>query len=200
MAKGIKTEKFEQVEVASRSALWDWLHDNHQQDESVWLVTFKKSVPDKYLSTDSVLDALIAYGWIDGVRRKLDSDRTMQLISRRKTQYWSKTYKDRADRLEQEGRMQEPGRLVIEESKRSGVWSFLDDVDALIIPEDLLAALKAHPPALETFSKFPPSAQRFALRDVKLAKTEATRRKRIDDVVSRAQRGELPRGVRMTGG
>ncbi len=199
MTKGIRTENFEQIEVASESALWDWLCDNHHQEESVWLVTFKKSVPHKYLSTNDVLDALIAYGWIDGIRRKLDSDRTMQLISRRKAQHWSKTYKDRADRLEQEGRMQDPGRRAIEASKQSGLWSFLDDVDALIIPEDLRAALKASPPALERFSAFPPSAQRFALRDIKLAKTEATRLKRIDDVVSRAQRGELPKGVRMTG-
>lgn len=198
-SKGIQTSKFERVEIQSAASLRAWLTDNHGQTESVWLVTYKKSVPDKYVSTDEVLDALIAFGWIDGVRRKLDDSRTMQLIGPRKAQYWSKTYKDRASRLETEGHMHPAGRAAIAASKSAGLWSFLDDVDALIKPDDLIAALKARPPAFETFEAYPPSAQRFALRDIKIAKTEVTRAKRIADVTSRAERGDLPKGVRMTG-
>ena len=83
----------------------------------------------------------MAFGWIDGIRRKLDDDRTMQLISPRKVQHWAKSYKDRAARLIEEGRMQAPGLASIEAGKASGLWSFMDDVDALIVPEDLRMAL-----------------------------------------------------------
>jgi hypothetical protein len=34
-------------------------------------------VADKYLDRWEVLDELICFGWIDGIRRKLDDDRTM---------------------------------------------------------------------------------------------------------------------------
>lgn len=73
-----KTENFQKVEVSSSHELRSWLEVHHTQDASVWLVTFKKNVPGKYLSTSDVLDELLCFGWIDGIRRKLDDTRTMQ--------------------------------------------------------------------------------------------------------------------------
>ena len=63
----------------------------------------------QYLSTDQVLDELVSFGWIDGIRRKVDDERTMQLISPRRIEPWARTYKDRAERLIAAGRMQRPG-------------------------------------------------------------------------------------------
>ena len=182
----VKTENFEKVEVDSAETLRNWLLENHSQPESVWLVTYKKHVGDKYVSTQQVLDELIAFGWIDGVRRKLDDDRTMQLIAPRKAQHWAKSYKERAARLEAEGRMHDAGRAAIEASKASGLWNFMDDVDALIKPDDLVEALAAHPDATENFDSFPPASQRFVLRWIKLAKKPATRAKRIEKTASLA--------------
>mgnify|MGYP001795024414 CR=1 FL=1 len=45
----IKTENFAKVEVASGEELRDWLLIHHQQEESVWLVTYKKHISDKYV-------------------------------------------------------------------------------------------------------------------------------------------------------
>ena len=78
----------ERVEVSSSIQLWDWLLTAHTQHESVWLVTWKAANRDKYVSRDEVLDALIAFGWIDGRRMKLDEERTMQLIAPRQEQAW----------------------------------------------------------------------------------------------------------------
>lgn len=197
MSKGIETDRFEKVAVTSSEALRDWLSYHHAQDESVWLVTFKTSEPDKYVSRDAVLDELIAFGWIDGVRRKLDDHRTMQLISPRKVQHWAKSYKDRAARLIEEGRMAAPGFKSIEEGKASGLWTFMDDVDVLICPPDLIEAFKQNPPAAENFAEFAPSAQRFTLRWIKLAKTDKTRAKRIETAALQAAKGDFVPGVRM---
>ena len=175
----ISTENFKKVEVKSTKELRDWLSTNHNNSESFWLVTFKKHIDDKYISTSQVLDELLCFGWIDGIRRKLDEDRTMQLISPRKTQYWSKTYKDRIKRLRKEGKMTSAGEKVISESKRLGLWNFMDDVDALIIPEDFQLELKRNLPSEENFNSFGDSQKRFTLRWIKLAKTESTRLKRI---------------------
>ena len=80
----IRTENFSSVEITTEHDLWVWLSNNFGLQDSVWLITYKKSTPQKYLSREQVLDALIAYGWIDGIRRKLDDQRTMQLISQTK--------------------------------------------------------------------------------------------------------------------
>ncbi|MEO1537665.1 MAG: YdeI/OmpD-associated family protein [Pseudomonadota bacterium] len=179
----IATDDFAKVEVTSAHALRAWLEANHAQQDSIWLVTWKKSTPEKYVSTNDVLDELTAFGWIDGVRRKLDDDRTMQLIAPRKVQHWSKSYKDRAARLIEEGRMAPSGLASIEAGKASDLWSFMDDVDALIVPDDLRLALAANGPAARYFDDTPDAYRRNLLRWVKLAKTGTTRQKRVVAIV-----------------
>ena len=178
----IKTENFSSVEITTEHDLWLWLSRNFCAQDSVWLITYKKSTPQKYLSREQVLDALIAYGWIDGIRRKLDDQRTMQLISQRKTQSWSTTYKQCAERLEAEGRMQQSGRDAISQSKLLGLWDATQDVDTLVIPNDLQILLDEDRTAATYFTDCPPSYKRNVLRWLKSAKTERTRQKRLDSI------------------
>ena len=96
----IADDRFVQFEVKTARELHSWLKENHGQKENIWLVTFKKSQPENYVSTSEVLDELIAFGWIDGVRKKLHTHRTMQLISPRKTQHWTRGFESRLSPLE----------------------------------------------------------------------------------------------------
>ena len=73
-------DKFEKLEVKSANELRDWLVKHHAQSESVWLVTWKKAAKAPYVSRDEVLDQLIAFGWIDGIRRQLDKKRPCNLF------------------------------------------------------------------------------------------------------------------------
>lgn len=190
----IKTENFAKVEVKSTGELRSWLEKHHQQEESVWLVTFKKSQPEKYISTSEVLDELLCFGWIDGIRRKLDETRTMQLIGPRRAQHWSATYKKRASKLIAAEKMHAAGFKSIEASKQSGLWNFLDEVDQLIIPADLAEALDKYPTAPDFFASINDSSKRFVLRWIKLAKTDKTRQKRIDELARLASKGEKLKG------
>ena len=179
----IKTEKFKKVEVKSVEELREWLIKNHSQADSFWLVTYKKSEGKKYISRWEVLDELLCFGWIDGIRRKLNNRKTMQLISPRKTEYWTQTYKDRAERLIDNGQMHLAGLKSIEIAKSKGLWNFMDDVDSLIIPKDLEESLKEIPDAFEFFNNINDSSKRNTLRWIKLAKTENTRKNRIEKIV-----------------
>ena len=85
------------IVISSKNELWEWLDENHSSEQSFLLVTWKKTNTAKYISRDAVLDALLAYGWIDGRRYALDKDRTMQLICKRKQQTWTQTYRNRVE-------------------------------------------------------------------------------------------------------
>lgn len=178
----ISTERFEHVEVTSPTELETWLHAHHAQPEAIWLVTYKKAVPAKYVSREDVLDLLVAFGWIDGIRRKLDDQRTMQLVSPRRTKPWAKTYKDRAERLVATDRMHPAGLESLQRAKASGAWEAMNDVDLLVVPDDLRAALETGTVALATFGTFPVSTRRNILRWIAQAKTPSTRAKRIERV------------------
>jgi len=190
----LKTENFEKIEVNSNKELKDWLDKNHTQNKSVWLVTYKKIVPEKYLSTSDILDELLCYGWIDGIRRKLDEKQTMQLISPRRIEHWAKTYKDRAENLIQQGKMQKSGFQSIEISKQNGLWDFMEEVDNLIIPQDLQEALSKFSGASDFFYDINNSSKRFVLRWIKLAKTDKTRLSRIEQIALLASKGEKLKG------
>lgn len=185
----IPTDRFEQVEVASLPALRNWLAANHSRAEGVWLVRYRKSVPDKFVDRLDVLDEQLCFGWVDGIARKLDGDRTMQLIFPRKQQAWAQSYKDRVARLEREGRIAAPGRAAIDESKRLGLWDAYTHIDALLVPDDLRTALSATPAAELRFDASPPSYRRNVLRWLDQAKRADTRTRRIEAVVAAAAQG-----------
>ena len=190
----IKTENFIQIEISSKKELREWLTKNLRQKESVWLVTFKKHIPDKYVSVQEVLDELLCFGWIDGIRRKLDDDKTMQLIAPRQVQHWTKTYKDRYAKLEKMGLVTEAGKQSVLVSKKNGLWDFMDDVDKLIKPVDFLKCLEENPPASQNFDAINNSSKRFMLRYIKIAKTPVTRLKRITEIALLAKEGKKLKG------
>ena len=152
-------------------------------------MTWKKAVPDRYVPHEEVLDELVAFGWIDGIRRRVDDVRTRQLVSPRRTQPWARSYCRRAERLIDEGRMQPSGLRGVELARATGMWDAMPDVDDLVVPPDLAAALAARPPAQEHFTGFPPSTRRNVLRWIASAKTEQTRSKRIGLTVAEAAEG-----------
>ena len=190
----IKTENFIQVEIKSPAELREWLLINHTQKESIWLVTFKKEVPEKYVSVQEILDQLLCFGWIDGIRRKLDQERTMQLIAPRRAEHWSQTYKERFAKLEAAGLVHPSGYNAVEASKKAGLWNFMDDVDNLIVPKDLQEALSKSNKAKLFFEGINASSKRFVLRWIKLAKTAKTRASRIDQIVQLSLKGEKLKG------
>lgn len=181
------SELLDRVHVSSIAELHTWLQGNHNQQDSVWLVTYKKSVANMYVSREQVLDELIAFGWIDGIRQAIDEMTTMQLISPRRAKPWAKSYKDRAERLLAEGRMQAAGLAAVQLAKSSGAWDEMNEVDSLTVPIDLLAALKSQPNAMAFFEKFPPSTRRNLLRWIETAKTPSPRAKRISETAVAAQ-------------
>jgi uncharacterized protein YdeI (YjbR/CyaY-like superfamily) len=179
------------IEAGTRRSpreLRKWLERNDRQAASVWLVTGKKSSPH-YLPTDSVVDELLCFGWIDSVPRKLDERRTMLLISPRKPgSSWSAVNKARIERLMAAGRMKEAGLARIAEAQADGSWDRLATVDALLIPLDLETALASEPVAAGNFAAFPPSSRRGILEWIGNAKTPETRRRRVAETVAKAAR------------
>lgn len=181
-------ENLEQIEVKSRADLRAWLAAHHEQSESIWLVTYKKAVADWYVEYDAVVEECLCFGWVDSLTRAKDDQRTMLLLAPRKEKSaWSASNKARVEKLLSAGLMEPPGLAKIEAAKKNGMWAFLDDVEALISPPDLVAALENYPDAKTHFDAFPRSPKRGILEWIKQAKKPETRAKRIEETVRLAQ-------------
>ena len=63
------------------------------------------------------------------------------------------------------------------------MWSYLDDVENLIIPNDLKNAFNSNDLAFNNYQNFAPSYQKSYLYWLKQAKREITRQDRINKII-----------------
>jgi uncharacterized protein YdeI (YjbR/CyaY-like superfamily) len=183
------------VEVRSRSELRAWLAANHTSSSSLWLATYKKHHAD-YVAYEVMVEELLCWGWIDGVTRALDADRTTHLIAPRKaSSAWSAINKQHIERARAAGVMTPAGEAKIAAAIASGTWTFLDDVERLEVPDDL-SALFAAPGAQAGWDAYPRSVKRGTLEWLKTAKSAVTRKARLADIAESAAAGIRPKPFR----
>jgi len=175
----------------SRTDWRRWLALHPDRREGLWIVYRKKSSSLEGPVYDDLVEEALCFGWIDSQSRRVDNDRMMQWFSpRRKGGLWSALNKERIERLVREGLMTEVGQATIDEAKADGSWSQTDEVDALVVPSDLQAALDAAPEAKAAYQALIDSAKKQYLWWIHTAKRPATRGNRIEETIRRLSSGE----------
>jgi uncharacterized protein YdeI (YjbR/CyaY-like superfamily) len=175
----------------SRAAWREWLAAHHRDSIGVWLVSWKKRTGKPTVAYEEAVEEALCFGWIDGRLRPLDDDRSMQWFSpRRSKSTWARSNKERVARLEAAGLMAAAGLEAAERARANGSWNSLDEIDALVMPADLAAALDAWPGAREHFDAATASARRMALAWVTQVKRPETRAAHVTRVADVAARGE----------
>lgn len=160
----------------SRADWRQWLEKNHQSEQSVWLIQFKASTKVASLTWSEAVNEALCFGWIDSTRRPIDEERYMQYFSKRKPKsMWSRINKEKVDQLIQNNLMTKAGLASINTAKENGSWEFLDEIEALVIPEDLKAALAKYKGAVDYFNGLSKSAKKILLHWVISAKRPDTR-------------------------
>ncbi len=166
--------------VETRHEWRAWLDQNHGSSPGVWLVSWKKATGNPYVPYGDTVDEALCYGWIDSRVNTLDDQRAMRLFTRRNPKSpWSRINKEKALRLMQEGRMMEPGARMVAAAQSNGAWTVYDEIEALVIPPDLAAALADNETAQTCFDNFPPSSKKNILWWIKSARKPETRTARV---------------------
>ncbi len=174
-----------------------WLEQNHQSEQSVWLVYFKSATKVPSPTWSEAVDEALCFGWIDSTKRTIDEERYMQYFSKRKaTGSWSKINKDKVAKLIESKQMTQAGYDAIELAKQNGSWTFLDAIESLIIPEDLKVELSNCNGAADYFDSLSKSDKKILLHWVISAKRPETRQKRIMAIAVSAGEGLKPGAFR----
>jgi uncharacterized protein YdeI (YjbR/CyaY-like superfamily) len=183
----------ERVFAPDRSVFRAWLEANGEKAPAVWLVYFKKGSGRPSITWDEAVEEALCFGWIDSKAKPIDDRSYMQYFTPRKPKsVWSKVNKERLERLIAAGLMREPGLRAIETAKANGSWTALDDVEALVIPDDLAGAFAVSPGAEEGFAGLSRTNRRNTLQWIASAKRPETRAKRIAATVAAVARGASP--------
>jgi uncharacterized protein YdeI (YjbR/CyaY-like superfamily) len=179
------------VHPKTRREWRSWLSANFTRTEGIWLVSFKKATGLPRVEYEEAVEEALCFGWVDSKPSKLDDQRTMLWFAPRKARSgWSKPNKDRVERMIAQGLMMPAGLAKIQAAQLDGSWNALDAIERLEIPEDLAAALAAHPPAAENFDAFPRSVKRGILEWISTAKRTVTRAPRILETASLAAKNQ----------
>lgn len=179
---------------ASRKDWRQWLQENHNTKQSIWVVMYKKDAGVPTITWSDAVDEAICFGWIDSIKKSVDHEQSIQYFSRRKpTSAWSKINKAKVERLISEGLMAQAGYDSVEIAKQNGSWSILDEVEEIVIPKDLDKAFKLHPGSNDFFMSLSRSIKKMMLHWVVMAKRPETRDKRITEIAELAAQKRKPK-------
>ncbi len=176
----------------SHDAWTAWLAEHHASSAGLWLQIAKRGSTIRSVTYEEALGGALAFGWIDGQKAPLDAAWWLQRFTpRRPGSPWSKANRDRAERLIAQGAMRPSGLSQVESAQADGRWErAYDGQRAATVPDDLRAALAAHP-AAEAFFATLDGANRYAvLYRVQDAKRPETRARRIERLVAMLASGE----------
>jgi uncharacterized protein YdeI (YjbR/CyaY-like superfamily) len=166
-----------------------WLERNHASATEVWIGFYRKASGKRGQSYLEALDEALCFGWIDGVRKRLDDESFVQRFSpRRAKSYWSAVNRARATALEAAGRMHPAGLAAFARRDDSGGrYSFERQAAALDPAAE--KRFRANRRAWAFFDAQAPWYRRVAIHWVTSAKREETRQRRLDTLIQDSAAG-----------
>jgi uncharacterized protein YdeI (YjbR/CyaY-like superfamily) len=185
--------QLERFYAMNRAEWRAWLEEHHATEAGVWLIYYKQHSSQPGVEYEEAVEEALCFGWIDSRTNTLDDERYIQLFSPRKPKSpWSKSNKQRVEKLMQRGLMAPAGLAAIEAAKRNGSWNIYDAIENLSVAEDFRAALAANPAALKNFEAFSASTKKQILWHIESAKRPETRARRIQQIVESAEQNRNP--------
>lgn len=179
-----------QIHPKTRAGWRSWLARNHATSEGVWLTYYRASTGRRRLSWEDAVREALCFGWIDSKVQPIDDERYRQVFTPRKPQSgWSAINKAYVAELTEAGLMTEAGRAAVEVAKANGAWSLLDPIEALIVPDDMEAALHRSPAARAAYEALSNQAKRSILYSLYTAKRDDTRSKRLTKALTELEGG-----------
>lgn len=174
--------------VKTREEWRKWLEENHDTVQGIWLIYYKKLSGKPRIPYNEALDEALCFGWIDGKIKRVNDDYYIQWFTpRRKGSRWSELNMSKVRNLIKEDRMKPAGMLAYEEAVNNPALVYNTKKDEnLIVPDDLLIALKNNETAYNNFMNFPPSGRRLYVFWLNDAKRENTRKSRIVKIVEKS--------------
>jgi uncharacterized protein YdeI (YjbR/CyaY-like superfamily) len=166
-----------------------WLEKNHDKKSGVYLILYAVGHATASMRWEEAVKVALCYGWIDSTAKSLGNGKRRQYFTPRKPKsFWSAINKSHIETLISGGLMHESGLKSIAIAKENGSWTSLDEVESGVVPQDLSAAFEKHPVAFQNYLNFAPSYRKSYLYWLNQAKRDATRKKRISEIIDYCSR------------
>lgn len=176
-----------------RQAFRKWLGKYGTKSKGVWLLIGKKG-KIVTLSPADALEEALCHGWIDGKIQSLDDNTYKKYFAPRLPKSkWSVKNKELAQTLIEKGLMTRQGLEAVKRAKENGFW---DNAERIVISDEQIQMFKQiiqpYEPAYSNLLAMSHSVQRTYTGFYLDAKSDKTRRTRLEKIIDRLNRNLKP--------
>lgn len=166
-----------------------WLAKHHAGESELAVGFYKVGSGKPSMTWPQSVDQALAYGWIDGVRHRIDDEAyRIRFTPRKATGIWSQVNLKRYAELDAQGLIEPAGRAAHEAGKaKTKQYSY--EKPAEVFTDAELAQFQADAKAWAGFQAFPAWYRKVAVHRVTGAKAQATRDKRLAILIEACAEG-----------
>jgi len=166
-----------------------WLEEHHATAADLSVGFWKRDTGKPSITWPQSVDEALCFGWIDGVRHRIDDEAYRIRFSPRKPGgIWSQVNLNRFAELKAQGRVTPAGQAAHDDARRRTKVYSHERPHAEFRPQEI-ARFQADAAAWAYFQACPPSYRKVAVHRVASAKGEATRARRLDFLIDACARG-----------
>jgi uncharacterized protein YdeI (YjbR/CyaY-like superfamily) len=167
-----------------------WLTKNGGTATELWIGMYKKSSGRGGVTYREALDEALCFGWIDGVRKRLDDEAFVQRFTPRTVKsYWSEVNVKRAQQLIEAGRMHATGRAAFGRRDPTVTERYSFERRNPALEPAAEKQFRANAEAWRRFAAETPSYRRVAIHYVVSAKRPETRQRRLEILITETAAG-----------
>jgi uncharacterized protein YdeI (YjbR/CyaY-like superfamily) len=169
---------------ATPAAWRAWLEKHHDRRGELLVGFYKKDSGKPSMTWPESVDAALCFGWIDGVRRRIDDvSYSIRFTPRKPRSVWSAVNIQRVKELTRHRLMRPAGIQAFEarQEKRSGIYSF--EQRNIVFESAQERRFRANGAAWKFFLSQPPWYRRAATWWVVSAKREETKGRRLASLI-----------------
>ena len=167
-----------------------WLQKNHKKKTELLVGFYKVGSGKPSMTWSQSVDEALCFGWIDGVRTSIDKETyQIRFTPRKPASIWSAINIRKMEELTRQGLMQPAGLASFERrtEAKSKIYSY--EKEEAVFPDDFKARFMANKKAWKYFQSLAPSYQKVSTHWVISAKQDATRIKRLEELISESGLG-----------
>ena len=174
----------------SPSAWRAWLDEHHAEAKELWVGLYKRESGRPSITWPEAVDGALCFGWIDGVRKRVDEiSYKIRFTPRKPRSIWSSINVRRATELSSLGLMHSAGLAAFQkrDGKRSGIYAYEQRKGAKL-PTAYEKKFRANKNGWKFFQAQAPWYRRTCSWWIISAKKEETKLKRLAALIEHSER------------
>lgn len=169
-----------------------WFEENHDKRHEAWIGFCRKDSGKPSITYADAVDAALCFGWIDGIRKRIDETRyTNRFTPRTPTSSWSQVNLRRFEELQRRGRVHASGLEAFERrTQRSQAQVAYENRRSARLDPAMVRRFRQNTNAWKFFQSEPTGRRQLAIVFVMSAKREETRERRLDAIIAACAKGK----------